>query len=130
MQIRDVDSLGGKASDGQLRDFPGLVDRIVEHLNFEQIPWILNPADRLDQPFDDIHLVVQRELDGDRRQRLEVTQGDRVLVLVLHVQVDKVVTVPPVHCQDDQDEEVRREDEGFNKRHDTVRSRPVCTNNH
>ena len=75
VDVLDVDALRGEAAHGQLGDFPGFVGRIVEHLNFEQIPRILDPADRLDQPFDDIHFVVQRKLDRDRRQRLEVTRA-------------------------------------------------------
>ena len=43
-----------------------------------------------------------------------------MLVLVLHVQVDQVVPVPPVHRQNDQDEEIRREDERFRRRHATA----------
>ena len=117
MDVLDVDALRGKAADRQLRDLPGLVGRIVQHLDFEQLARILDPAHRLDQPVDDVHLVVERELDGDRRQRVEATRRHRLLVLVLHVQIHKVVAVPPVNGEDDEDEKVRREDEGFSGRH-------------
>ena len=74
-------------------------------------------ADRLDQPVDDVHLVVKRQLDRDRRQRVEASERHGLLVLVLHVQIHKVVAVPPVNSEDDEDEKVQGENERFSGRH-------------
>ena len=107
MDVVDVDALRGEAPHGELGDLAGFVGRVVEHLDFEQLARIVDPADRFDQPIDDVHFVVERQLDRDRGQRVEPAGGHRLLVLVLHVQIHKVVAVPPVNGEDDQDEEVR-----------------------
>ena len=45
-----------------------LVGRVVEHLDFEQLARIVHLADGVDQPVRDVHLVEDRQLDGDARQ--------------------------------------------------------------
>ena len=46
-----------------------------------------------------------------------VAFGHRLLVLVLHVDVHQVVPVPPIHSEDEENEEVRGEDERFDCGH-------------
>ena len=46
-----------------------LVGRVVEHLDLEQLARVVDAADRVDQPIGDVHLVVERQLDRDDRQR-------------------------------------------------------------
>ena len=46
-----------------------LVGRVVEHLDLEQLARVVDAADRVDQPVGDVHLVVERQLDRDDRQR-------------------------------------------------------------
>ena len=117
MDVLDVDALGGPAAHGQLGDAARLVGRVVEHLDFEQLARVVDAADRLDQPVGDVHLVVERQLNRDDRQRVERRAGLRLLVPVPHVQVDQVVPVPAVDGENDQDEEIRGEREGFSGRH-------------
>ena len=62
---------GGVAADGELGDAARLVGRVVEHLDFEQVARIVDAADRVDQPVGDVHLVVERQLNRDDRQRIE-----------------------------------------------------------
>jgi hypothetical protein len=123
VEIGDIQTPGGMPSNRELGDLLGLVGRVVQNLDLEQVARILNSAHRFNESIDDVHLVIERQLDGDGRQGLELTVRDRDLVLVLHVQVNQVVAVPPVHSKDDQNKEVGREDEGFSGRH---WSRPVA----
>ena len=74
-------------------------------------------ADRLDQPVGDVHLVVERQLNRDDRQRVERRARLRLLVPVPHVEIHEVVAVPPVDCENDQDEEVGGERQRFSGRH-------------
>ena len=48
-----------------------LVGRVVEHLDLEPLARVVDRADGVDQPVDDVHLVVDRQLDRDDRQRVE-----------------------------------------------------------
>jgi len=105
------------ATHGELRDLPGLVRRIVQHLDFEQLARIFDLADRVDQPIDDIHLVIERQLNGDDRQRVERALRHRLRVLVLHVDVHQVVPVPSIHGEDEKNEEIRGEYECFDCGH-------------
>ena len=60
VDVLDVDALRGVAAHGELGDLARLVGRVVEHLDFEQLARIVDAADRLDQPVDHVHLVVER----------------------------------------------------------------------
>ena len=54
---------------GALRHAARLVGGVVEDLDFEQLARVVELADGVDQPVRHVHLVVDRELDGDDRQR-------------------------------------------------------------
>ena len=96
-------------------DAARLVGRIVEHLDFEQLARIVQSTDGVDQPIRDVHLVVDRKLDRDWRERAERSGGDRLLPFVLHVQVHKVVPVPAVDSKNDENEEIRRRESAFRR---------------
>ena len=72
----------------------GVVGRIVEHLDLQKVLGILDLGDFVDQPLDHVALVVNRQLDGDRRQLIEMPMGRRRGVFaVLEIRADDVVTV-------------------------------------
>ena len=54
-----------------------LVGRVVEDLDFEQLPRIVDLADGVDQPIGHVHLVVDRELDRDAGSALQRARRDR-----------------------------------------------------
>ena len=57
-------------------------------------------GDRLDQSLNYKHLVIDGQLDGDRRQRR--TSGRlRYTLFVSQVQIDQLIAMQPVNCQDD-----------------------------
>ena len=116
MDVGDVDAVGGIAHHGALRHNARLVGGVVQHLDFEQLARIVELADGVDQPVRHVHLVVDRKLDRDLRQPFQARRHG-MTVLVLHVQVDQVIPVPPVDRENDEDEKVGRENEGFAGRH-------------
>ena len=71
MEVLDVDAVRRLPPDGQLGDLAGFVGRVVQHLDFEQLARVVEAADGLDQPVGDVHLVVDRQLNRDDRQRVE-----------------------------------------------------------
>ena len=109
VDIRDVDPLRGIAAHGALGDARRFIRRVVEDLDLEQLARVVDPADGVDETVRHVHLVVDRKLDRDGRQLLERAERNRLPILVLHVQVDQVVPVPPVNGENDEDEEIRRE---------------------
>ena len=85
-----------------------VVGRIVEHLNLQQSLGILDLGDLVDQPLDNIALVINRKLDGDRWQLLEANRRmiDRVLPM-LEIGANDVVAMQAVDGENRQDREVR-----------------------
>ena len=59
------------ALDQRFGKWRGVVGGIVEHLDLQQLLRVLDLDDFFDQPLDDVTLVIQGKLDGDRRQLLE-----------------------------------------------------------
>jgi hypothetical protein len=117
VQVLDVDPLGRVAPHRELGNTLGLVGRVVEHLDLQQLARIIDGAHRLDQPVGDVHLVVERKLDRDRRKRIQRRTGLRLPIAVAHVQVDQVIPVPPVNRENDEDKEVCGERKSFSGRH-------------
>ena len=124
VEVLDVDALGREPPDRSFGDAPCLVSRVVEHLNLEKLRRILDSAHRLDQPVGDVHLVVQRQLNGDDRQRREGRARLRLLIAVPHVEIHEVIAMPAVNCEDNQDEEVSDERKSFSKSHYARRIQP------
>ena len=68
VEVLDVHAESGTAPHGELRDAAGFVRRVVEHLDFEKLSWIIKPAHRVDQAVGYVHFVVQRQLNGHHRK--------------------------------------------------------------
>ena len=62
-----------------------LVVRIVEHLDFQELPRVVDVGGGLEQPLDHVALVIHRQLDGDARQALESLPRLGELATVLEV---------------------------------------------
>ena len=117
MEVLDVDALRRVPPHRQLGDLAGFVGRVVQHLDFEQLARVVEAADGVDQPIGDVHLVVDRKLDRDDRQRVERRRLDWLGILMPHVKIHEVVAVPAVDGQNAQDEEITDEDEGVRRSH-------------
>ena len=117
MDVLDVDPFGGPAPHRLVGDVPGLVGRVVEHLDFQQLARVVDSADGVDQPVGDVHLVVKRQLNRYNRKGIERRASLRLPVLVSHVEVDKVVPMPTVNGEDNEHEEVDGEGERFSGCH-------------
>ena len=111
---------------GQLGNLRGLVRRVVQHLNLEQLARVVDLAHGIDQPVGDVHLVEDGKLDRHPRQHLRRRQRGRHVALVFHVKIHKVIPVPAVDGEDAQNEEVQDEYERLSKRHILVNP-PTCT---
>ena len=117
VQILDVEAARGVSAHGELGDLGGLVRRVVQHLDLEQVAGIVDLADGIDQAVRDVHLVEDGELDGDPRQHLRRRQRGRHVALVFHVKIHKVIAMPAVDGEDAQNEEVQDENQRISKRH-------------
>ncbi len=107
MVIADVVAQRGVALDHAARHFDGFVGGVVEHLNLQLLARILELADAVHQPIDDVLLVEDGQLDGDLRQlrKARFRIGDFVLA-VLVVQINQLVTMHAVERQQHQHHEV------------------------
>ena len=82
------------------RHFDGFVGGIVEQLDVEFLPRILQLADRLQQPLHHILLVEDRQLHRNSRQFLKPRRRlGSPLIAVLVVEIDQNVAVRPVTRQ-------------------------------
>ncbi len=119
MDIRDVEAARRVAADRQLGDIRGLVRRVVEDLNLQQLARVIHLADRVDQSVRDVHLVVNRQLDRDARQVAERGRRQRRVrgvAPVFHVKINEVIAMPAVDRQNAQDEKIQNEDQCLRQR--------------
>src|SRR6266478_3958631 len=70
-KMDDVVSKRGQLGDDPGRNLRGLVVGVVEDLDLQPVRGIVESAGGADQPLDDVHLVVDRELHRHPRQRIE-----------------------------------------------------------
>ncbi len=117
VDVLDVDALRHMPPHRQLRDLAGFVGRVVQHLNFEQLARVVEATYSLDEAIGDVHFVVDRELEGDDRERVERLRFDWLGFLMPHVKIHEVVAVPAVDGQNAQDEEITDEDESVRRSH-------------
>src|SRR5437667_6529936 len=111
MVVLDVHALSREPPNRELGDAARLVGGIVEHLDFKEIARVIDPADRLDQPIGDVHLVVERELNRHGGKRIQLCARLRLLVSVPDVQIDQVVPMPAVNRENDEYEKINCEGE-------------------
>jgi hypothetical protein len=71
VDVLDVEALGPEPLDLGLGDLSGLVGGIVEDLDLEQLPWVIELADGVQKTLDDVKLIEDGELNGNPRQALE-----------------------------------------------------------
>ena len=91
MQIRDVEPALGLPLDRLCRNVAGLIARVVQHLDLEQMARVIELADSLDQAVRHVHFIENRKLDGDARQWIERRGGLLGYVVpVLHVKIHEV----------------------------------------
>src|SRR4030095_2109444 len=79
---------------------------------------------RLDQSLNYKHLVIDGQLDGDRRQRRKSGRLGYTL-FVSQIKIDQLIAMQPVNCQDDQDHEIRDEHKHVKAVQDVVLARLV-----
>ena len=72
------------------------VRRVVQHLDFEQLPRIVNVSDRFQQSLDDVAFVENWQLDSHARQLLESLSRLGKFVAVLQIKIGQVITMHPV----------------------------------
>ena len=89
------------------RHDPSVVRRIVQHLDFQELPRIVNASDGFEQALHNIALVENGQLDGDRRQLFELLQRTGRVLLVLQVSVGQQITVDAVNRKDNKNRKVR-----------------------
>ena len=65
MDVVDIDSLLPAGLDGLFSDKFGFIGGIVKQLDFQQLFRIVDCGHGIHQAFDNIHLVVDGQLDGD-----------------------------------------------------------------
>ena len=98
------------ALDQAARHGVGFVGGIVEHLNVEFLARIIQLADRLQQAFDDILLIEDRQLHRDQRQIFKMRGGfGGVVLAVLVIEIDEDVAVHAIPRQQNEHNEIRNQ---------------------
>jgi len=103
VDVHDVDPALAPVIDAAFDPIGRLVGRVVEHLDFEPGPRVVEPGTRVDQPRGDVGLVVKRKLHGNHRPGIigsgqVVRIGHRartkpVVTYVLHGQPQQVASI-------------------------------------
>ena len=91
-------------------DGPGLVGRVVEHLDLQEVARVVHLGHRPDEAVGDVELVEDGQLDGDPRQLTEPAQRRLKLVAMLAEQVGHRVPVHAEHREGEEQDGVADED--------------------
>ena len=87
-----------------------VVGRIVQHLYLQQLARVIHPRDLVNQPLDNVSLVVNRQLNRDRRQ-LRKTLGRLACssLTILEVSANDIVPVHAINREHHQNSKVRNQ---------------------
>ena len=124
MQVMNIDALLAQRFNRFTSDVLRFIGRVVQKLNFQKFGGIVDLGYRLDQSLNYKHLVIDGQLDGDRRQRRKSGWLGYTL-FVSQIQIDQLIAMQPVNCQDDQDHEIRDEHKHVKAVQDVVLARLV-----
>jgi hypothetical protein len=86
-----------------------LVVGVVEHLDLQPIPWIVEAAYGADESLGDIHFVEERQLDGDQRPGVGVLRRSGKVPPCAIVEHQQMNPVAAVQGQDPEDKVVDKE---------------------
>src|ERR1700675_3705376 len=89
-----------------------VVCRIVQHLDLEQMGWIVDLAGSFEKAVHYVALVVDRELNGYPRKLLKWLRRGRIeqLLPVFPIPANHLIAVQPVARKNDENGEVRNQD--------------------
>jgi len=118
VQVVDVEALRAVVLHRAAGDGARLVGRVVEDLDLQQLLRVADGRHRGEQAVDDVHLVEDRQLDGDPWQPRGQRAGQGFLVLVAEVEPDHHVAVEAEDGQDHERQEVEPEDPQLQNAHD------------
>ncbi|MEJ2208130.1 MAG: hypothetical protein P8129_03735 [Anaerolineae bacterium] len=82
----DVEPTGPVVGHRGTGDARRLVAGVIQDLHLEQVAWIVEACDGVDQALDDVQLVVQGQLDRDRRPGKGLGRRGRVVMTTAEVQ--------------------------------------------
>ena len=116
-QVHDVVPEAAHRLDRRGGETGRVVGRIVEHLDLQAAGRVVQGAGGPDEPLDDVALVVDRELDGHVRQRIEPLGGARAVSPVPVEEVQEIVSVQAVDRQHQERRIVGRDDSTFDDGH-------------
>src|SRR5205823_2211069 len=88
------------------RNLLRVIGRIVEHLDLQPIAWVIQLADRAQQPLHYINFVEDRQLHGHDRQLFESAGWHRRVFPILEKEVDNKIAVDAVSRKADEHAEV------------------------
>src|SRR5262249_4870269 len=94
------------------------IGRVVEHLDFEKFPRVVERRHGVDQALDDVDFVVQGELNGDARKGRQVSRRARLVAAMPVIEDDHQNPVRAVGREEREDrvvEDQRRDLRGFTR---------------
>jgi hypothetical protein len=89
----------------------GLIVRVVQHLNLEPLPRVIQVSDRIDETLHDVQFVIDRELDQHGGKVLEGPLWNGPLLAKSPVQIDHEESVQAEEAKNSQDGEIRIENQ-------------------
>src|SRR5262245_13638143 len=116
VDVMDVEALLPIAFNAGGCNFSRTVARVIENLDFEQFARIADVTYMFHQPFDDIHFVIDWQLNRDTRPLLENALWLGDLIFVFQIEVYKVVSMDTVNRQHKKNREIRKENKNIERR--------------
>src|SRR4029077_682080 len=89
-------------------DLAGLVRGVVQNLDLEPVPGIVEAAYGPEEPADDIVFIENRQLDGNRWQFLETLRGDDAPSPVLEKEIDDEISMNSKSRESEKDAQITK----------------------
>src|SRR5437016_7563902 len=110
MVIRDMKPTGSISVDHAAGNRLSFVCGIIEKLDIEFLKRVIQSADGIQQPLDHKPFIKNRELDRNPRELRELaTRLDRVVLLVLVIEIDQYVAMYAIRSEQGEHHEIRNQ---------------------
>ena len=126
MDVVDIDAFALELLDRLRRDTHRLVRAVVQHLNLQKFPGIVDPARVFDDALGDVLFVVHRQLNADGRQVVKPAVALGLVVLIPVIEINQNVTMQAVNANDQEGGGVDGHEHRRRAQTDRSRRRRAC----
>jgi hypothetical protein len=106
VQNHGIKTIRSEIGDRAIGQLASLVSGVIQNLDFKFILWIVEFADRLQQPFDHMDFIIDGELDRDDGEDIKFRGSLRLPMAIFEIEIKDGITMNAIQRQPENHAEI------------------------